>query len=119
MANLLHKKYYGNNISMKIDISKAFDTLSLDFILKVLKQFGFSLKLCNWMSYILNPFISISLNGQLSGYFSYHREVKQGKPLSPLLFYIADDVLIKGISRKHQAHKDQSEYSGSHPNSIC
>jgi len=40
-ANLLHKKSFGGNLAMKIDISKAFDTLDWNFLLKVLHQFGF------------------------------------------------------------------------------
>lgn len=36
VANLLHRKTLGGNITLKVDISKAFDTLSWSFILKVL-----------------------------------------------------------------------------------
>jgi hypothetical protein len=52
--NLLHNKSYGGNLALKIDISKAFDTLHWDFLLKVLKCFGFNDVFCNWIHTILH-----------------------------------------------------------------
>lgn len=84
---------------MKIDISKAFDTLSWSFLLKVLKAFAFNDKFCQRNTTILNSAtISVSINGVQKGYFSCQSGVRQGNPLSPLLFYLAKDVLNKGIS---------------------
>lgn len=34
--NLLHKKYYGINMTLNIDISKVFDTLDWNFLLHVI-----------------------------------------------------------------------------------
>jgi hypothetical protein len=39
---LTHKKSFGGNLALKIDISKAFDTLDWDFLLKVFHAFGFN-----------------------------------------------------------------------------
>jgi len=47
--NLLHKKTFGGNLALKIDISKAFDTLDWNFLIKFLKTFGFCDKFCNWI----------------------------------------------------------------------
>jgi len=46
-ANLLHNKSYRGNLILKIDISKAFDTLEWPFLLKVLKAFGFNETFCS------------------------------------------------------------------------
>ncbi|MCH87787.1 RNA-directed DNA polymerase (Reverse transcriptase) [Trifolium medium] len=40
--SLLHNKAFGGNLALKIDISKAFDTLDWGFLLKVLHDFGFN-----------------------------------------------------------------------------
>jgi hypothetical protein len=40
--NLLDNKSFGGNLALKIDVSKAFDTLRWDFLLEVLKCFDFS-----------------------------------------------------------------------------
>ncbi|KAK2449352.1 hypothetical protein QL285_008554 [Trifolium repens] len=98
--NMLHNKVYGGNLAIKIDIAKAFDTLDWNFLLKMLKSFGFCPTLCNWIHTILHSAkLSISINGKQEGFFSCARGVKQGDPLSPLLFCLAEEVLSRGLSK--------------------
>jgi len=99
-ANLLHNKSYGGNLMLKINISKAFDTVEWPFHLHVLHAFGFSEIFCNWIKVISNSaFLSVSVNGKAPGYFQCTREVRQGDPLSQLLFCLAKDVFSRGISK--------------------
>jgi hypothetical protein len=68
--------------------------------LKVLKQFGFNSIFCNWIKVILSSaYLSISINGSLHGFFNCTRGVRQGDPLSPLHFCLAEEVLSRGISK--------------------
>jgi hypothetical protein len=99
-TNLMHKKSFGGNLALKIDIPKAFDTLDLGFLLKVLHAFGFNTTFCNLINTILSSkSLSISINGNQEGYFKCNRGVRQDNPLSPLLFSLAEDVLSRGLSK--------------------
>ncbi|XP_057808794.1 uncharacterized protein LOC131023266 [Salvia miltiorrhiza] len=78
--NCMNRTGRRSNFACKIDIRKAFDTMNWGFIL--------------WISVIFTSArISILYNGQLNGYFACSRGVRQGDPLSPILFGIAEDVL--------------------------
>lgn len=98
VVNLLHKKSFGGSIALKIDIRKAFDTLNWDFLLHVLRCFGFNHCFCRWIHTILHSVkLSMSINGKSVGFFSCTRGVRQGDPLSPLLFCLAEEVISKDL----------------------
>jgi hypothetical protein len=77
VANLLHTKVFRGNLALKIDVTKAFDTLEWSFLIKVLRSFGFSETFCSWIDMILkSASLSISINGKLHGYFSCKKGVR-------------------------------------------
>jgi len=51
--NTLDKRQYGGNIALKVDIAKAFDTLDWNFLLEVLRRFGFDEMFVTWILLIL------------------------------------------------------------------
>jgi len=72
---------------MKLDIQKAFDTINWSYLLEVLRALGFGERWRQWMSMLFGTASSRAMiNGQLGDSFMHRRGVRQGDPLSPLLF---------------------------------
>ncbi|VFQ93056.1 unnamed protein product [Cuscuta campestris] len=99
MVQQLSAKVRGGNCIIKLDLSKAFDKLSWKFLRELLLKLGFSpivIKLL--MGNLESTFFSVLINGQPKGFFPMKCGVKQGDPLSPLLFILA----MEGLTRMLQ-----------------
>ena len=95
-----HKEAISPRCAMKIDISKAFDSVQWSFLLNTLKALHFPKKFIQWIkTCISSASFSVQVNGELTGYFGSERGFRQGCSLSPYLFVICMNVLSKKIDK--------------------
>ena len=90
-----------------VDFTKAFDSLEWDFMFKVLRYFGFNDSFISWVETLYNDIQTCVINnGWISEVFKNKRGIRQGCPLSALLFVLSVEIMalrlrgnkdIKGI----------------------
>jgi hypothetical protein len=85
---------------LKLDFAKAFDTIEHSALLKILECQGFDLKWLSMIKSILGSGTSsILLNGVAGKKFACKRGVRQGDPLSPLLYVAGGDLLQSMVNK--------------------
>ena len=87
-------------IVVMLDQKKAFDRVDHDFLMRVLLKFGFGPSFRGWVSlFYKNVFSRINCNGSLSAPVFLGRGMRQGCPLSPLLYVlVSKSCLIKFVN---------------------
>uniref|UniRef100_A0A2N9FZT4 Reverse transcriptase domain-containing protein n=1 Tax=Fagus sylvatica TaxID=28930 RepID=A0A2N9FZT4_FAGSY len=84
----------------KLDIEKAYDHVNWDCLLSLLDCMGFGFKWRTWIRTCISTVrFSIMVNGSPSGFFGSSRGLRQGDPLSSLLFLLVMEVLSQLLSR--------------------
>jgi len=87
-------------IVLKLDYEKAYDRVNWDFLVEVLTSRGFSK---TWIDWIINltrgGSICVRLNDVNGPYFTVGKGLRQGDPLSPLLFNLVVDVFTKMLTK--------------------
>lgn len=78
----------------KLDIEKAYHHVNLDCLYFLLENMGFGSRWIRWMRACTSMVrFSVIVNGSLIGFFDSTRGLRQGDPLSPLLFLLIIEVL--------------------------
>lgn len=81
-------------LMLKLDIAKAFDSVSWPYMLDILQWRGFGQRWREWISLLLGTATSrVTLNGAIGQKISHRCGVHQGDPLPPYLFILAMDTL--------------------------
>ncbi|GJT94691.1 putative RNA-directed DNA polymerase, eukaryota, reverse transcriptase zinc-binding domain protein [Tanacetum coccineum] len=100
-ANVAKKKVF----FLKVDFEKAFDTLNWSFLEYVMDQIGFSNKWRLWIRACLgSAYTSVLINGSPTREFKLEKGLRQGDPLSPLLFILAVEALNVALLEARNNH---------------
>ncbi|KAK9058051.1 hypothetical protein SSX86_022891 [Deinandra increscens subsp. villosa] len=96
-----HRKSGARRLAVKIDLQKAYDTVSYSFLKECLVNFGYHPRMVAWIMKCLRfACYSININGDSHGFFKGQRGLRQRDPMSPYLFTLVMEILSLMIKRK-------------------
>lgn len=89
---------------ISLDFEKAFDRVEHSFLHEVLKRFGFGENFIQWIKILYKGVVTrIKCNGFLTKCFKLTRSVRQGCPLSALLYTLVAEPLGLAIKKEENA----------------
>jgi hypothetical protein len=110
----LHRKKM-DGVLFKIDFKKAYDKVKWPFLQHVLRMKGFHPTWCAWIhTFIEKGSVGIRVNDDIGYYFQTRKTLRQGDPLSPILFIIIVDMLEILIARA----KEDGQVAGIIPHLV-
>jgi len=110
----MHRKK-NSGVILKLDFEKAYDKVKWPFLQQVLRMKGFSPTWYDWINQVTTKgTVGIKVNEDIGHYFQTRKGVRQGDPLSPLLFNIEMDMLAIIICRA----KENGQASGVVPHLV-
>lgn len=87
-------------LAVFLDFEKAFDSMEWNFLSKVLDKFNFGPDFKNWIeTFYCNVTSCVTNNGFASDFFQLERGVRQGCPLSGMLFVLGIEILALAIKQ--------------------
>lgn len=94
---------------IKLDMAKAYDQVSWEFLQKILLAFGFGEEWVDWvLSCVTSSSFSVLINGEPSELFSTSWGLQQGDSLSSYLFII----MVEGLGRFIKSQVQQGLIQG-------
>lgn len=87
-------------IVLKLDFEKAYDKVKWSFLFECISARGFYPQWCKWIEQVVSGgTVSVKLNDLIGPYIKSFKGVRQGDPLSPILFNFMADGLTRMIMK--------------------
>ena len=103
IVHSLHKKK-DEGVILKLDYKKAYDKVSWDFLFEVLDSRSFSSTWIAWIKQlVVSGSIGVMVNGEDNTYFKPGKGLRQGDPISPLLFNLVGDAFTRMLDKAASA----------------
>uniref|UniRef100_A0A803NEF2 Reverse transcriptase domain-containing protein n=1 Tax=Chenopodium quinoa TaxID=63459 RepID=A0A803NEF2_CHEQI len=100
MLKNYNNKRKASKCTVKVDLRKAYDSVHWSFIRDMLMALNFPNQFVRLvMECISTPSFSIMINGGMHRFFKGKRGVRQGDPVSPLLFVIGIEYLSRLLKK--------------------
>jgi hypothetical protein len=85
-----------STVVLFLDFAKAYDTVCRAFLRAVMSALGVGPRFCGWVYQLLGATRAcVVLNGHLSQLHPFSAGVRQGCPLSPLLYLLVGEALLR------------------------
>ena len=98
----MHRKNM-SGVVFKVDFEKAYDKVKWSFLQQALSMKGFFEKWHKWIQiFVTGGSVAIKVNDDIGHYFQTKKGLRQGDPMSPVLFNIVTGMLAILIDRAKQ-----------------
>ncbi|XP_071933729.1 uncharacterized protein [Coffea arabica] len=108
IMHFLKSKRKGNTafMTLKLDMSKAYDRIEWKFVGRMMLKMGFCPIFVRWiMNCMSSVTYSFNVNGERVGYVKPSRGIRQGDPLSPYLFLCCSEGLYNLMAKAIENRK--------------
>ena len=107
-------KSHTPGVVCKLDIEKTYDHVNCDTLFYLLERMGFGDRWRRWIKTCVSTVrFSVLVNGSSAGFFGSSRGLRQGDPLSPLLFLLIMEVLNHIMKKTEEGDFIQGFHVGS------
>lgn len=96
LVRLYNRKATTSSCLIKIDLKKAYDSVEWVFVKEIMMALNYHTTFIQWvMECITTTSYSLEINGGLYGNIEGKRGLRQGAPISPLIFVICMEYLAR------------------------
>lgn len=107
-------------VILKLDFEKAYDKVNWKLLFARLENRGFDAKWCTWIKQVvIGRTVSMKMNNKIGTYMKSFKGVRQGDPLSPILFNFVADCLTRMVHKSHENGLVTSLISHIIPNGVA